>query len=81
MAGKLPDRPMCDRHPFSQLQRNGECFLCEGEKLAGGDRERQRKSAMRFNFKGGRRRSRQELPDAADFEDDDELDQAGGLHP
>ena len=63
MAGRLPNRPKCKVHPFSQLQPNGECFVCEGEKLAEGDKERARKRAMRFNFKGRKRKK-------ADVEDD-----------
>ena len=56
MAGKLPNRPKCPTHPFALLQRDGTCLLCEGERLAGVDEERAKKRAMRFNFRGGRKR-------------------------
>lgn len=56
MAGKLPDRPWCLQHRFVQLQPDGTCVLCEGERLAEVDRNRGRKRAMRLNFKGGRHR-------------------------
>jgi hypothetical protein len=36
------------------LQRNGSCFLCEGEHLARDDKNRRgSKKALRGNFRGG----------------------------
>ena len=71
MAGKLPNRPSCEKHPCMLLGSDGSCLMCEGEKLAEKDLERARKRAMRAGFKG-RRRRRDPADDLPSIEDGDE---------
>ncbi len=64
MAGKLPSRPMCSTHSGVMLQRNGSCFLCEGEILA---REDKRKVKVRD---GRKRPPSGDADDGHESEDD-----------